>query len=471
LATLSLAAVGIMLSDFAAETELRSFLINQVDKQLTGIIGQSSQRLDRAGIDNQPASNGDDNALAYRPVRPLRGVPTSTRVMLLDLNGKVISQIGGDINTVNQLPTFKGLDQKTVTALNGKAFTVHGLDGLPDIRAVAQLLPSGLGTVVVSTSLSDIQNTAHRIGFFFFIITLIMLLILAFLARGIIALSLKPLREVEATAAAFADGDFTARLPEANPRTEVGRLGASLNSMLGRIEDSFAAKVESESKLRRFVADASHELRTPLTAIRGFAELHRQGAVSGETQTKELLGRIESESIRMGTLVEDLLLLARMDQAPQLKQEPVDINQVINECVASARAAGPNHPISVDLGAEDNYVLGDAMRVHQAIQNLLANARTHTPAGTPIEISVLNQERELQINVKDSGPGLSEADQEKIFERFFRADPSRVRKGGEGAGLGLAIVDAVMKVHNGKVTVASKLGAGATFTLHFPIEA
>jgi two-component system OmpR family sensor kinase len=471
LATLSLAAVGILISDFAAETALRSFLITQVDKQLTGIIDQSSQRLDRAGIENQPTVPTDDNALAYRPVRPLRGVPTSTRVSLLDLNGKVIGQIGGDISTVNQFPTFKGLDQKSVTALNGKPFTVHGLGGLPDIRAVAQLLPSGLGTVVVSTSLTDIENTSHELAILFFVITAIMLLVLAALARLIIAISLKPLREVETTAAAFADGDFTARLPQNNPKTEVGRLSKSLNSMLGRIEESFAAKVESESKLRRFVADASHELRTPLTAIRGFAELHRQGAVSGTEPTKELLGRIESESIRMGALVEDLLLLARMDQAPQLKQEPVDLNQVISECVASARAAGPNHPISVRLGDEDNYVLGDAIRVHQAIQNLLANARTHTPTGTAIEINVESDDRELRVSVSDHGPGLSAQDQEKIFERFFRADPSRVRKGGEGAGLGLAIVDAVMKAHHGKVSVTSELGKGATFTLHFPIEA
>ena len=241
--------------------------------------------------------------------------------------------------------------------------------------------------------------------------------------------------------------------------------------MLGRIEESFAVRVESESKLRRFVADASHELRTPLTAIRGFAELHRQGAVSGEEKTKELIGRIEKESIRMGSLVEDLLLLARMDQSRELSQEPVDLEHLIHEVVASARAAGPDHPISVEIPDGDNFVLGDSIRIHQAVANLLANARTHTPSGTPIAVSVEQLESEVAITVADKGPGLSQADQEKIFERFYRADSSRARTKGEGSGLGLSIVDAVMKAHGGSVTVTSELGQGAAFTLHFPIAA
>jgi two-component system OmpR family sensor kinase len=238
--------------------------------------------------------------------------------------------------------------------------------------------------------------------------------------------------------------------------------------MLGRIEESFDVRTKSESRLRRFVADASHELRTPLTAIRGFAELHRQGAVSGEEKTKELIHRIEKESIRMSSLVEDLLLLARLDQAPQVHKEPVDLTHLINEAVESARAAGPDHPITV-LVADETFILGDSMRIHQAVANLLANARTHTPAGTNIAINVEQNESELTITVSDDGPGLSTADQERIFERFFRADPSRQRSAGEGSGLGLAIVDAVMKTHGGSVTVASEIGKGAAFTLHFPI--
>jgi two-component system OmpR family sensor kinase len=241
--------------------------------------------------------------------------------------------------------------------------------------------------------------------------------------------------------------------------------------MLGRIEESFAVRVESESKLRRFVADASHELRTPLTAIRGFAELHRQGAVSGEEKTKELIGRIEKESIRMGSLVEDLLLLARMDQSPELAKDPIDLNELIHEVVASASAAGPDHPITVSLGDAEHFILGDSTRIHQAVANLLANARTHTPTGTPITVTVAESEHEVTVTVADKGPGLSEADQARVFERFFRADTSRARTKGEGSGLGLSIVDAVMKAHGGTVTLESELGQGAAFTLHFPITA
>jgi two-component system OmpR family sensor kinase len=272
---------------------------------------------------------------------------------------------------------------------------------------------------------------------------------------------------VEETAEAIASGDLSARLPAAKADTEVGRLTTSLNAMLSQIEQSFAVKVESEDRLRRFVADASHELRTPLTAIRGFAELHRQGAVSGEEKTKELISRIEGESIRMSSLVEDLLLLARLDQARELDFEPVDLNTLIVEVVASAKAAGPDHPIELNPPQEELFVLGDSSRIHQVVANLLANARTHTPAGTQITVLAKQNLSETIIEVTDDGPGLSKSDQERIFERFFRADPSRVRHIGEGSGLGLSIVDAVMKAHGGYVSVKSELDRGSTFTLHF----
>jgi two-component system OmpR family sensor kinase len=207
-----------------------------------------------------------------------------------------------------------------------------------------------------------------------------------------------------------------------------------------------------------------------LTAIRGFAELHRQGAVVGEVKTKELISRIEKESIRMGSLVEDLLLLARLDQSRELTFDPVDINHLVEEAVASAKAAGPGYEITISSVNDEVFVLGDSMRIHQAIANLLANARTHTPAGTKIAVNISQDDLETRISVSDNGVGLSEADQQRVFERFFRADPSRVRASGEGSGLGLAIVDAVMKAHGGSVEVKSKLGEGAEFTLHFPIK-
>jgi len=241
--------------------------------------------------------------------------------------------------------------------------------------------------------------------------------------------------------------------------------------MLSRIEESFAVRVESENKLRRFVADASHELRTPLTAIRGFAELHRQGAVSGEEKTKELIGRIEKESVRMSSLVEDLLLLARMDQQRELKREPVDVVQLVHEALASATAAGPDHTFVSTITGEDIFILGDSHRIHQAVGNLLANARTHTPAGTTITLEVTQSDAEVVIAVSDNGPGIAEEDLGRIFERFYRADASRVRSSGEGSGLGLAIVSAVMSAMGGTVSVESELGSGSTFRLHFPLVA
>jgi two-component system OmpR family sensor kinase len=305
----------------------------------------------------------------------------------------------------------------------------------------------------------------------FILIGFVMILFIALASRKVIKVGLRPLATVEATAERIAEGDLTARLPDLKPNTEVGRLVNTLNMMLGRIEESFAARVESESKLRRFVADASHELRTPITAIRGFAELHRQGAVTGEEKTKELIGRIENESKRMGSLVEDLLLLARLDQSRQMKSEPVNLSKLVSDAVESARAAGPNHPVNFNKSDDEIYALGDNDRIHQVVANLLANARTHTPVGTKIDVSVIQSEDGVRIRIADNGPGLSEKDQEQIFERFYRADPSRVRTDGEGTGLGLSIVDAVMRAHAGQVSVESELGKGATFTLFFPLSA
>jgi len=300
---------------------------------------------------------------------------------------------------------------------------------------------------------------------------LIVLVAIGVIGQLIIRLSMRPLTNIEVTARAIADGDLSARLDEDTSKTEVGRLTQSLNTMLSRIEESFAVRVDSENKLRRFVADASHELRTPLTAIRGFAELHRQGAVSGEEKTKELIGRIEKESVRMSSLVEDLLLLARMDQQRELKREPVDVVQLVHEALASATAAGPDHTFVSTITGEDIFVLGDSHRIHQAVGNLLANARTHTPAGTTITLEVTQSDAEVVIAVSDNGPGIAEEDLGRIFERFYRADASRIRSSGEGSGLGLAIVSAVMSAMGGTVSVESELGSGSTFRLHFPLIA
>lgn len=462
LASVVLASLAIIASDFAANAALRTYLISQVDDQLINISNTSLNRLDRAGIAPLEA---DDKNSPFKILEPLRGVPTATSITLLDMDGNLIGQVGGELGGKNFAVTGMKIDE--VSQYKNRPFTIDGKDGQPDIRALAQMLPTGMGSVIVADSLEKVDKTLSQLRFLFLILGLIALIAIAMAARWIIALGLKPLEAVEDTAEAIAAGDLSARLPAAKPDTEVGRLTTSLNTMLSRIEESFTARVESENKLRRFVADASHELRTPLTAIRGFAELHRQGAVVGEDKTKELINRIEKESVRMSSLVEDLLLLARLDQSRELAKEPVDLNTIITEAVASARAAGPNHPIEIKLEASEIFVLGDSQRIHQVIANLLANARAHTPNGTEISITAMQGVSETTIAVSDKGPGLSKADQDRIFERFYRADPSRVRNSGEGSGLGLSIVDAVMKAHGGYVSVKSEVGQGATFTLHF----
>jgi two-component system OmpR family sensor kinase len=233
-------------------------------------------------------------------------VPTSTSVTLLDATGAVVGGIGGDLNAVSITDYIAGLTPTEAATLNAEPFTLKA--GEENFRVLALPLPSNLGSIAIGQSLNDVDRTLNRVQWLFFLIGLVIVGLIAVASRTMIKVGLKPLSTVEDTAAQIAAGDLSARLPDAKPTTEVGRLTTSLNAMLSRIEESFAARKSSEDKLRRFVADASHELRTPLTAIRGFAELHRQGAVSGEEDTKQLLGRIEGESVRMGSLVEDLLL-------------------------------------------------------------------------------------------------------------------------------------------------------------------
>ena len=464
-----LSAMGVIASDVAAQTLLRSYLTEQMDSELTNVAGGSFERVEEAGIAYEARENEEVVQGRRAAQVPLQRVPTSISVTLIGPAGIVLGQIGGDLNRTEITSYLQAITPEQVIELADRPFTIDTPQS--DFRAIAQRLPSGLGTVVVAQSFEDIDRTLRRLQGLFILIGLVMISFIALASRKVITVGLRTLAAVEETAVRIAEGDLTARLPDVKPNTEVGRLVNTLNTMLGRIEESFAARLESESKLRRFVADASHELRTPITAIRGFAELHRQGAVAGEEKTKELIGRIENESKRMGSLVEDLLLLARLDQSRQMKSEPVNLSKLVLDAVESARAAGPSHPVTFNHFDEEIYALGDNDRIHQVVANLLANARTHTPAGTAIDVSVSQSDDGVRIRIADNGPGLSRRDQERIFERFYRADSSRVRTDGEGTGLGLSIVDAVMRAHAGQVSVESEIGKGAAFTLFFPISA
>ena len=466
-----LSAIGFLASFFGAASALRGYLVGQIDDQLNSVVGGTAMRLDRgAAIQNnetEPNEEHGTEAPQNRAPQPLQRIPTTLSVTLIGKNGVIKGALGGDLATSQITDYLKNFTNEKAVATNNEPFTINA-NG-PDFRAIALILPTTGDTLVVAQSLDAVDKTVHQLTALFLIIGLIVLILIAVGSRYVIRIGMRPLENVERTAEQIAAGDLSARLPDAKPSTEVGRLVSSLNTMLSRIEESFAARTESEGRLRRFVADASHELRTPLTAIRGFAELHRQGAVSGEEQTKELVARIERESMRMSALVEDLLVLARMDQGPKMEIKPVNLSELVTDAVESARAAGPGHPITLDAGSEI-YALGDSNRIHQVVANLLANARVHTPVGTSIKVSIAQSEKEVQVVVADNGPGLSEENREKIFERFYRVDPSRQRTGAEGSGLGLSIVDAVMRSHGGHVSVDSKLGEGSTFTLHFPLS-
>jgi two-component system OmpR family sensor kinase len=466
---LLLSALGFTVSDFVTQNAMQKFLLQQVDQQLLSVADGALLRVDRAGIQSDSDGDEDDEnspARAAAAETPLRSVPSSVSITLLDPFGNYVGGVGGDLNSQKITDYVVGTLPASAAKYGDRPFTLE-IPGA-DFRVLARVLPSAMGSVFVAQSLSGVDETSARLRVVFVFIGLIALLLIGFASRMVIRVGLRPLVAVEETAEKIAAGDLSARLPDAKPDTEVGRLVTSLNAMLSRIEESFAARTASENKLRRFVADASHELRTPLTAIRGFAELHRQGAVKGEAATSELVGRIENESVRMGALVEDLLTLARLDQSREYVNAPVNLTDLVTEAVESARAAGPDHPITLNL-PEEAFILGDAGKIHQVVANLLANARIHTPVGTPISVSIESSEEGTSISIADSGPGLTQEDQTRIFERFYRADPSRNRAKEEGSGLGLSIVDAVMQAHGGKVSVTSKLGEGATFTVFFPL--
>jgi len=253
--------------------------------------------------------------------------------------------------------------------------------------------------------------------------------------------------------------------------TEVGRLGVALNAMLHQIEWAFAERGASEDRLRRFVADASHELRTPLTSIQGYVELYRSGAVHSGPELDDAMRRVAAESARMGVLVDDLLLLARLDQGRPLDRHPLDLAALIGDSVADARAVEPDRPIDLGLPDRPVMVLADPLSLHQAVGNLLANVRVHTPPGSPVEVRVATDDGMARIEVADHGSGLSDEEIGRVFERFYRGDPARARSGAGGTGLGLSIVAAVADAHGGRAWAERGATGGATFVIALPVLA
>lgn len=324
-------------------------------------------------------------------------------------------------------------------------------------------------TLVVATPLTDVIATLHTLVWTELGVSAGALLLALLAGAWLVRLSLRPLERMADTAGEIAAGQLDRRVPVDGSRTEAGRLGSALNAMLGRIEGAFAEKEASEARLRRFVADASHELRTPLTSIRGYAELFRRGADRRPEDLTKVMRRIEDEATRMGVLVDDLLLLARLDQGRALESAPVDMAEIVNDALDAARAVEPGRPIEVLLQGP-TMVSGDGNRLRQVVDNLLVNVRMHTPPEAPARVRLAPVEDGLWLEVEDRGPGIDPESIPLLFERFYRSDPARAHTGG-GAGLGLSIVDAIVRSHGGRVEAANNHDGGACFRVLLPLTA
>ncbi len=347
-----------------------------------------------------------------------------------------------------------------------QAHTVDGTGGF-QYRLLVDTFPGGSGDLVVlAIPMSDVDSTLGQLVVLEAEVGAAVLIAMVVVCLVIVRVGLRPLERMGQTAEAIAAGDLSQRVSPATPRTEIGRLGLALNGMLGQIESAFAERTRSERRLRRFLADASHELRTPLTSIRGYAELLRRGAQRSPEDAELARRRIEAEAVRMSVLVDDMLLLARLDQGRPLDREPVDLQAIARDAMADASAVAPERTITL-AAPELVVVTGDDMRLRQVVGNLVRNALVHTPPATPIEIGLARRDGHAVLAVADHGPGLT-ADAGRVFEPFFRGDTGRSRDRG-GSGLGLSIVAAVVTAHRGQVRVSETPGGGATFEVELPL--
>jgi two-component system OmpR family sensor kinase len=461
LITLAMVAVGLALAGWAVNRSLHNFLVDRVDRDLVESTGPALGQL------TQPDFFGGGS-------RVPRGLPNDAAAQLRDANGKVIKYTdrlaaGEKLRLPATVP-----DGYSTADLPGEPGEYRLLSvPLDDLPHGPGPTTPGLGsatTLVVAVPLADVNSTLHRLTLIELAVGGAVLGALALLAWWLVGLGLRPLARIEATAERIAAGDdLDQRIPDADPRTEVGRLARALNAMLDRLQGAFAERRASEDRLRRFVADASHELQTPLTSVRGYAELFRRGAARNPEDLDVAMSRIEAEATRMGVLVDDLLTLARLDQGRELRRDPVDLVPLARDLVNDARVVAPDRPIDLETDGPV-VVAGDDPALRQVVGNLIANARVHTPPGTPVTVRVRADDGRGVVEVADQGPGLTPEHAARVFERFFRADPSRARASG-GSGLGLSIVAAVAEAHGGAAEVDSAPGAGATFRIALPLAA
>jgi two-component system, OmpR family, sensor kinase len=447
LGVVALTAVGLFAAGAVSYTSLRSFLYDRVDSTLAA---------DHQGAENNPQGGPGGGGGTFDVYVQQRA---SSGQVLYDSG--VPHFPGTPAPSPPRLPVKIALPAQPSRGQPDRVryFTVPAMSGGGRYRVRASIDPGSTDTLIIATSLGGVDGTLHRLLLIELLVAAGVLAAIVLLGLWIVRLGLRPLDAIVVTADGIAAGDLSRRVERAESNTEVGRLGLALNTMLDRIE-------ESDQRLRRFVADASHELRTPIAAVRGYAALFGRGAATRPDDLERLIVGIGTASERMSALVEDLLLLARLDEHRPLESEPVALDELVAEAVEMAQAVDPSHPI--ELAAEPLVILGDEARLRQVVDNLLGNARSHTPAGTAVRVSVRRDLGDAVLEVADDGPGMSAEEAERAFERFYRADSSRVRNSG-GVGLGLSIVAAVTEAHGGSVSVESEHGHGTTFRVWLPL--
>ncbi len=448
-----------------------------MERQLEDSLKNYSNQITRwVGSFPEELANVDNILVGLKPVPGLLLAVSSVEG---GTSGVVFSDTAGDLGGSEKLSASE-LDRINAS-LAGRPTGTVSIEDHGSYLLVVQSAPNG-ANVVTGLPRTEIQNQLTTLLTVIALATIGGLILLALTTAITIRVGLRPLRAVAATATRVADQpldrgevEITERVPasEADPRTETGLVGASLNKLLDHVNTSLAARQKNEERMRRFVADASHELRTPLSSIRGYSELSlralkQQGGAAAIEGTTTSLERIQAQSLRMTRLVEDLLLLARLDEGRELVYGTVDLAQLAVESLTDARPTAPDHQWSIEVPEESVVIVGDAGRMHQVVANLLANARTHTPAGTSITLRVGREGDEAVIRVHDDGPGIDPEVREELFARFARGDSSRARQTG-GTGLGLAIAKAIVEGHGGHITVASEPG-DTTFTVRIPMN-
>lgn len=451
----------------------RATLISQVDQQVITNADRATRGGKSFGADRSSKGKDQDSQPPYSAA-PNASAPSlgpyddhTIALFVYTASGTlVVNKPCGFADDLKPPPSLPSIPSPQIALLYNKITTTPAVDDSLSYRMLVQQEPSGF-VVVTAAPLETVNDAVSRLERIFLLAGVIAAAVTALLAYLLIRRGLRPVDRMVVVASEIAAGNLSLRVPEANPRTELGQLGGALNNMLHRIENAVQARAASEERLRRFIGDAAHELRTPLTSVRGYAELYRQGALHDEAGVGNAMGRIEAEGSRMARLVDEMLLLARLDQQRGLEMKPVDLVVVAKEALADFAAVDPDRTLTHNLVPEA-VVSGDRLRLRQIIDNLLANARVHTPPGTPVHLGVAIEGKEATLTVSDQGPGIAEEDRERVFERFWRADPGRARSRG-GSGLGLSIVASLADSHGGTVSLASAPGKGAAFTLRLPL--